>query len=151
MDRSRNCCDPPAISAVASSRPTSSNRSVIFSRRWRMDSFINLPGKNHAFCRASIETPRPNSAETLAHLGLRFPHIGKAAHSRGSLAPLTRHTICGRCRKVVLVHRNLVMGYAQLLVAGCLLLVGCAGGPVPKEKPDSHDPAALTIVAEIAL
>ena len=40
MDRSRNCCEPPAISALASSRPTSSKRSAIFCRRWRMDSFM---------------------------------------------------------------------------------------------------------------
>ncbi|MFL6600684.1 MAG: tetratricopeptide repeat protein [Steroidobacteraceae bacterium] len=49
------------------------------------------------------------------------------------------------------MHRNLVMGYAQLLIAGCVLLVGCAAAPAPKESPDAHDPAALTIIAEIAL
>ncbi len=37
------------------------------------------------------------------------------------------------------------------MVAGCALLAGCAAGPEPKEDPDSHDPAALTVVAEIAL
>ena len=31
------------------------------------------------------------------------------------------------------------------------MLVGCAAGPAPKEDPEAHDPAALTIVAEIAL
>src|SRR5688572_9916814 len=40
IDRSRNCCEPPATSGAASSRPTSSKRSDIFSRRWRMVSFI---------------------------------------------------------------------------------------------------------------
>jgi tetratricopeptide (TPR) repeat protein len=39
----------------------------------------------------------------------------------------------------------------SLLIAGCAVLVGCAAGPVPKEDPQAHDPAALTIVAEIAL
>jgi tetratricopeptide (TPR) repeat protein len=31
------------------------------------------------------------------------------------------------------------------------VLVGCASGPKPKEEAQAHDPAALTIVAEIAL
>jgi tetratricopeptide (TPR) repeat protein len=39
----------------------------------------------------------------------------------------------------------------SLLIAGCALLVGCASGPMPKEDPQAHDAAALTIVAEIAL
>jgi tetratricopeptide (TPR) repeat protein len=39
----------------------------------------------------------------------------------------------------------------SLLIAACAVLVGCAGSPAPKEDPDAHDPAALTIVAEIAL
>jgi tetratricopeptide (TPR) repeat protein len=49
------------------------------------------------------------------------------------------------------------MGCAQLskplplLIAGCVLLAGCAAGPAPKEDPNTHDPAALTVVAEIAL
>ena len=38
-----------------------------------------------------------------------------------------------------------------LVVAGCAVLVGCASGPKPKEEAQAHDPAALTIVAEIAL
>jgi tetratricopeptide (TPR) repeat protein len=38
-----------------------------------------------------------------------------------------------------------------LLIAGCAVLVGCAAGPTLKEDPQAHDPAALTIVAEIAL
>jgi len=32
-----------------------------------------------------------------------------------------------------------------------VLFAGCAAGPAPKEDPQAHDPAALTIVAEIAL
>ena len=44
------------------------------------------------------------------------------------------------------------MGFPlPLLIAGSALLVGCAGAPVPKEDPSAHDPAALTVVAEIAL
>jgi tetratricopeptide (TPR) repeat protein len=39
----------------------------------------------------------------------------------------------------------------SLLIAGCAVLVGCAAGPASKEDPEAHDPAALTIVAEIAL
>ena len=39
----------------------------------------------------------------------------------------------------------------SLLIAGCAAFVGCAAGPAPKEDPEAHDPAALTIVAEIAL
>ncbi|HEV7443700.1 MAG TPA: tetratricopeptide repeat protein [Steroidobacteraceae bacterium] len=38
-----------------------------------------------------------------------------------------------------------------LLIACCAFLVGCAAGPTLKEEPQAHDPAALTIVAEIAL
>lgn len=36
-------------------------------------------------------------------------------------------------------------------MACCALLVGCAAGPAPKEDPGIRDPAALTVVAEIAL
>ena len=77
---------------------------------------------------------------------------------------MTRHTICGRCRKVLPVHistgpsgapRRLkplsLSNPLPLLIAGCALLVGCAAAPKPKEDPQAHDPAALTIVAEIAL
>jgi tetratricopeptide (TPR) repeat protein len=39
----------------------------------------------------------------------------------------------------------------SLLIAGCAVLVGCAAGPASKEDPEARDPAALTIVAEIAL
>lgn len=89
---------------------------------------------------------------------------------------MTRHTICGRCRKVLTVH--ILTGFARLsrpagvermrstakcggamrranllslLIAGCAFLVGCAAGPPPKKAPEGHDPAALTVVAEIAL
>ncbi|MEA3183023.1 MAG: hypothetical protein QOI59_6546 [Gammaproteobacteria bacterium] len=55
--------------------------------------------------------------------------------------------MCGRCRKVAAVHRITL----SLLMTGSALLAGCAGGPAPKEDPASHDPAALTVVAEIAL
>jgi tetratricopeptide (TPR) repeat protein len=43
------------------------------------------------------------------------------------------------------------MGCAHLLIAGCALLVGCAARPAPQEEPEAHGPAALTIIAEIAL
>lgn len=36
-------------------------------------------------------------------------------------------------------------------MGGCALLSGCAAGQSTKEDPDGHDPAALTVVAEIAL
>ncbi len=39
----------------------------------------------------------------------------------------------------------------SVLVAGCALLVGCTAGPARKEDPAPHDPAALTVVAEMAL
>src|SRR5579863_6111430 len=45
MDKSRNCCDPPATSGAANSRPTSSKRSVNLSMRWRIDSFIDPGGE----------------------------------------------------------------------------------------------------------
>ncbi len=70
----------------------------------------------------------------------------RGAAFSGSPLPMTRHTICGRCRKVVAVHISL-----PLLIAGCALLAGCAAGPATKAAPDGHDPAALTVVAEIAL
>ena len=38
-----------------------------------------------------------------------------------------------------------------LLTAGFALVAGCAAKPAPKADPASHDPAALTVVAEIAL
>jgi tetratricopeptide (TPR) repeat protein len=41
--------------------------------------------------------------------------------------------------------------YLSLVVTGCLLLGGCAAGPKPKEGTASRDPAALTVVAEMAL
>ena len=37
------------------------------------------------------------------------------------------------------------------LTTGLALLAGCAASPAPKGDPGSHDPAALTVVAEIAL
>jgi tetratricopeptide (TPR) repeat protein len=45
------------------------------------------------------------------------------------------------------VHRNTLL----LLTTGFALLAGCAAPPAPKDDPSSHDPAALTVVAEIAL
>jgi tetratricopeptide (TPR) repeat protein len=66
------------------------------------------------------------------------------AHSPGSLAPLTRHTSRGHCRKVLPVQRITA-------IALLLLLAGCTAGPPPKDDAGAHDPAALTIVAEIAL
>jgi tetratricopeptide (TPR) repeat protein len=57
----------------------------------------------------------------------------------------------GRCRKVVPVRPNTCTPLA-ILMAGCALLVGCAAGPARKEDTAANrDPAALTIVAEIAL
>ena len=56
--------------------------------------------------------------------------------------------MCGRCRKVAPVFRSTAL---RLLISGSSLLVGCAAGPVHKEDPGTHDPAALTVVAEIAL
>ena len=56
----------------------------------------------------------------------------------------------GRCRKVVACASN----YAITLIAASrvpALLAGCAARPAPKEDPNGHDPAALTVVAEIAL
>jgi tetratricopeptide (TPR) repeat protein len=58
--------------------------------------------------------------------------------------------MCGRCRKVVPVHRITVTALIPL-VAGCAILAGCASAPAPKEDAGSHDPAALTVIAEIAL
>jgi tetratricopeptide (TPR) repeat protein len=37
------------------------------------------------------------------------------------------------------------------LTTGFALLAGCAATPVPKDDPASHDPVALTVIAEIAL
>lgn len=53
-------------------------------------------------------------------------------------------------RKVVYVYRirTLVPGGLAALV---LLAAGCSAGPQPKADADSHDPAALTVVAEMAL
>jgi tetratricopeptide (TPR) repeat protein len=48
------------------------------------------------------------------------------------------------------VHR-ITATALSLLISGSALLVGCAAGPAPKEAPDGRDPAALTVVAEIAL
>jgi tetratricopeptide (TPR) repeat protein len=39
----------------------------------------------------------------------------------------------------------------SLLTTGLALIGGCAAAPAPKEDPATHDPAALTVVAEIAL
>ena len=62
---------------------------------------------------------------------------------------MTRHTTHGRCRKVPVVHRITL----SLLTTGLALLAGCAAIPAHKDDPSSgsHDPAALTVVAEIAL
>jgi len=60
---------------------------------------------------------------------------------------MTRHTTPGCCRKVAAVHRITL----SLLTTGLALLAGCAASPAPKDDPVSHDPAALTVVAEIAL
>jgi tetratricopeptide (TPR) repeat protein len=45
------------------------------------------------------------------------------------------------------VHRITLL----LLTTGLALLAGCTASPAPKDDPVSHDPAALTVVAEIAL
>ncbi len=37
------------------------------------------------------------------------------------------------------------------MVAGCALLAGCAGRPASRDDTEAHDPAALTVVAEMAL
>ena len=60
---------------------------------------------------------------------------------------MTRHTTPGCCRKVPAVHRITL----SLLTTSLALLAGCAASPAPKDDPVSHDPAALTVVAEIAL
>jgi tetratricopeptide (TPR) repeat protein len=60
---------------------------------------------------------------------------------------VTRHTTSGRCRKVAAVHRITL----SLVTTGLALLAGCAASPAPRDDPASHDPAALTVVAEIAL
>ncbi len=41
----------------------------------------------------------------------------------------------------------------SVLLAGCALLLGCVSSPAParKQDPASHDPVALTVVAEMAL
>jgi tetratricopeptide (TPR) repeat protein len=57
---------------------------------------------------------------------------------------VTRHTSCGHCRKVFPVQRTTA-------IALLLVLAGCTAGRPPKNDADSHDPAALTIVAEMAL
>jgi tetratricopeptide (TPR) repeat protein len=76
--------------------------------------------------------------------------VRRARHSPGSLPPVTRHTTCWRCRKVVPVHR-ITATALSFLISGFALLVGCAASPAPKEDADGRDPAALTVVAEIAL
>ena len=58
--------------------------------------------------------------------------------------------MCWPYRKVVPVRRNIAIALA-LILSGTAILTGCAANPTPKEDPDSHDPAALTVVAEIAL
>jgi tetratricopeptide (TPR) repeat protein len=60
---------------------------------------------------------------------------------------VTRHTTSGRCRKVAAVHRITL----SLVTTGLALLAGCEASPAPRDDPASHDPAALTVVAEIAL
>jgi tetratricopeptide (TPR) repeat protein len=65
--------------------------------------------------------------------------MGFAQLSHGSKRPAQRS---GAARRPSL---------RTLVVAGCAVLVGCAAGPKPKEEAQAHDPAALTIVAEIAL
>lgn len=46
------------------------------------------------------------------------------------------------------MHR--ITAFSSILV-GCALIASCTSRPVPKDDPDGHDPAALTVVAEIAL
>jgi Flp pilus assembly protein TadD len=60
---------------------------------------------------------------------------------------VTRHTTPGRCRKVAAVHRITLF----TLTTAVALLAGCAATPPPKDDPSSHDPVALTVIAEIAL
>jgi tetratricopeptide (TPR) repeat protein len=48
------------------------------------------------------------------------------------------------------VHR-ITATALSFLISGFALLVGCAASPAPKEDADGRDPAALTVVAEIAL
>src|SRR5262249_22381000 len=76
----------------------------------------------------------------------------RARHSPGSPALVTRHTIAGCCRKVVVVHQK-VFNCLLLLVVGGSLLAGCATRPSPKAETagGAHDPAALTLIAEMAL
>jgi tetratricopeptide (TPR) repeat protein len=45
------------------------------------------------------------------------------------------------------VHRITLL----TLTTGFALLTGCAAPPAPKDNPGSHDPVALTVIAEIAL
>ena len=48
------------------------------------------------------------------------------------------------------MHRTIAT-LLTVLVAGAALLAGCVSHPAPNEDPDGHDPAALTVIAEIAL
>src|SRR3984893_5095809 len=128
MDRSRNCCEPPATSSVANNRPTSSKRSDSFCRRWRMDSFM-AAALGAAFSGLSAVCDKLRNAHPLRRL--YSPAVSMIKAVRNSTTVL--------CASVL----------AAALVAGCAGVRPAAKATAP--PPPGGDASALTVIAEVAL
>src|ERR1700730_8935395 len=128
MDSSRNCCEPPARSAVANTLPTSSKRSDNFCRRWRMDSFM------------------------AAALGAAFSGMSAVCDKLRNAHRLRR--LYSAAVSMIKAVRNLTTVLCASVLAASLL-AGCAGvRPAAKAAappPPGGDASALTVIAEVAL